>query len=863
MAADHAAGKQSKFRRKHMTMARKNAVKLASLFFVAIVLAGNVPGAKADDDDPPSRVARLAYAQGSVSFQPAGTDDWVTAGLNRPVTTGDKLWSDQDGRVELQLDGSLIRVSNNTGFSFLNLSDNVTQIQLTAGTLLVRVRRLDDNEAYEIDTPNLAFSLLRPGLYRISVNEAGDSTAIKIRSGEGEVTGGGAAYTIRPNDSYTFSGTDQLSADSENYGNNEDQFDSWAANRDHHWENSNSARYVSPDVVGYEDLDDHGSWRQTPDYGNVWFPRTSVPGWAPYHNGHWAYIEPWGYTWVDDEPWGFAPFHYGRWVSYEGSWGWVPAPPRSEGAVYVRPVYAPALVAWVGGPHFAIGIGVGGGGYAPGVSVGWFPLGPREVYVPSYRVSRNYVNNVNVSNTTVNTTVVNNYYNTTIVNNNVNVTNVKYVNQSVPGAVAATTPQAFTSAQAVAKNAVKVDQREVASAPVRAFTPAAVPAKQAVLGTGAAAAKPPAALQTRAVVAKVAPPPPPPSFEKRQEAIKSNGGKPLSVAQVRQIEPVAARPGPPVKIAPAAKPVAPQAAQTNRPGQSPHGQPAAQPAQVAPNAGNKAVPPTNHPADRPADRPATPNNAPQPAQANRPAATNNTPQPATPNAGNKAVPPANHPADRPADRPATPNNAPPPAQANRPAATNNTPQPATPNAGNKPVASPDRPADRPVPPNNSTPAANKAVAPSTAQPPNRPADRPTERPATPNNAPPPPQVNRPAPAQAVHPTEVPPPPRPVVQPSANAQLDRKHQQEQDQLRAKQEQDRQRVQQQQEQEHAKLAQQQADQAKKQQVEQQHQAQTQQLQQKHAEEQKLLLEKQKQERQNQSKPQKGDHPTETKP
>ena len=245
---------------------------------------------------------------------------------------------------------------------------------------------------------------------------------------------------------------------------------------------------MSTDVVGYEDLDDHGSWRRTPDYGDVWFPRTSVPGWAPYHYGHWAYIEPWGYTWVDDEPWGFAPFHYGRWVSYEGSWGWVPAPPRTNGVVYVRPVYAPALVAWVGGPRFAIGIGVGGGTYAPGVNVGWFPLGPREVYVPSYRVSRTYVNNVNVSNTTVNSTVVNNYYNTTVVNSNVNVTDVKYVNQSVLGAVAATTPQAFTAALPVAKHVVSVDQREVASAPVRAFTPAVVPAKQAVLG--AAAAKP-------------------------------------------------------------------------------------------------------------------------------------------------------------------------------------------------------------------------------------------------------------------------------------------------------------------------------------------------------------------------------------
>jgi hypothetical protein len=373
-----------------------------------MLLFGFVPRAIADDDDPPSRVARLAYAQGSVSFQPAGTDDWVTAGLNRPVTTGDQLWSDRDGRVELQLDGSLIRLSNGTGFSFLNLSDNVTQIQLSTGTILVQVRRLDDDETYEIDTPNLAFSVLRPGLYRISVNDSGDSTAIRISSGQGEVTGGGIAYSVRAHEYATFNGTDQLDANSENYSGDGDPFDRWAADRDNRYQNSKSAQYVSPDVVGYEDLDDHGDWRQAGEYGNVWFPRTAAPDWAPYHYGHWDYIEPWGYTWVDDEPWGFAPFHYGRWVSYQGRWGWIPAPPRAQGVVYVRPVYAPALVAWVGGPQFAIGVGVGGG-YAAGASVGWFALGPREVYVPSYRVSQRYVDNVNVSNTRVTTVEVNNY----------------------------------------------------------------------------------------------------------------------------------------------------------------------------------------------------------------------------------------------------------------------------------------------------------------------------------------------------------------------------------------------------------------------------------------------------------------------
>jgi len=495
---------------------------------------------RADTDDPPSRVARLAYLEGSISFQPGGTDEWVAAPLNRPITTGDKIWSDQASRAELQLDGSALRLSSNTAVSFLNLGDNVSQIQLSVGTLLVRVRRLDDNETYEIDTPNLAFSVLQPGVYRITVDESGTTTAIAVRSGQGEVTGAGAAYTVYANENDVFSGTDELVENAQPYYPGQDSFDAWSRSRDSRWDNSVSARYVSSDVVGYEDLDGQGAWESTPEYGNVWFPRGVEAGWAPYHDGHWSYIEPWGYTWVDDQRWGFAPFHYGRWISLRGAWGWVPCPPRANGVEYVRPVYAPALVAWVG----------------VGAGVAWFALGPREVFVPSYPVSRRYVNNINVSNTTVNTTVINNVYNTTIINNKtINVTNVNYANRNVPGAVAATTSQAFTTAQPVARNSVHVDAREIVSAQVRAVTPPVVPTKQSVLGGArSAAARPSAIVQTRAVVARVAPPAPPPVFERRQEAIKANGGRPLSVGAVRNLptgQPAAAAA---VKLAPPAMP---------------------------------------------------------------------------------------------------------------------------------------------------------------------------------------------------------------------------------------------------------------------------------------------------------------------
>src|SRR6516165_4004881 len=482
--------------------------------FAALVALAVPPRAAAQDEseDPPGRAARLSYTGGSVSFAPAGSDEWVDAVVNRPMTTGDKLWTDRGGRAELRIDSYAIRLGEQTGFSFLNLDDRTVQIRLTEGSVNVRVRRLDENQVLEVDTPNLAFNVLRPGSYRINVNEDGDTTIVNVRDGQGEVTGGGSAYPIHAGQSATFQGSDQLSADVEGYPGDDD-FDRWCGDRDARWDRSTAPRYVSDDVVGYEDLDDYGGWRPVPEYGTVWFPHTTIVGWAPYRYGHWVWVSPWGWTWVDDAPWGFAPFHYGRWVFYGGAWGWVPCPPRVVAVAYVRPVYAPALVAWVGGPHFAAGVAFGGGvGVGVDVNVGWFPLGPREVYVPSYHVSRTYVNNVNVSNTTVNQTVINNYYNTTVVNKNVTVNNVKYVNQSVPGAVTATSPHAFTSAQPVARNIVAVNQHEVVSAPVAVNAPAVVPPKQAVLGSGAATNyHPPAAIQIRAVVAKTAPPPPAPS----------------------------------------------------------------------------------------------------------------------------------------------------------------------------------------------------------------------------------------------------------------------------------------------------------------------------------------------------------------
>ena len=662
---------------------KKQALKFVGLLSIALAVVCFAPQrAAADEDDPPGRVARLSYTHGAVSFSPAGTEDWVNAVVNRPITTGDKLWTDDRARAELHIGSAVIRLSDHTGFSFLNLTDNVSQIRVTEGTLNVRVRRLDDDETFEIDTPNLAFSILRPGSYKIDVNEAGDTTVVVVRDGEGEVTGGGSAYTVHPRQIGTFAGIDQLDADVQRFGEDEDDFDRWCGDRDRREDRSVSSRYVSRDVIGYEDLDDYGGWRPVPGYGNVWFPHTTVVDWAPYRYGHWVWISPWGWTWVDDEPWGFAPFHYGRWVVVRGVWGWVPCPPRSTEVevAYVRPVYAPALVAWVGGPRFSMAIAVGGGG---GGGVAWFPLGPREVYVPSYHVSRTYVNNVNVSNTTVNNTYVTNVYNTTVVNQNVNVqnnttnnvhiNNIKYVNQSVPGAVTATSHEAFVSAQPISRHMVKVDSREVVNAPVAtASAPVAVPPKQAVLGAGEPAkVRPPVAMETRAVVAKTAPPPPPASFERQSQLIKANGGRPVAISEIRERQPerVQATPAP-VRIAPPARPATPEDTRANQPGN------------MRNNPGNRPGAANNPPP--PANQGNRQDNPPAMNQNNRPGAANNPAPPA--NQGNRQD---NPPAMNQNNRPGAANNPPPANQGNRP---DNAPA----NAGNAKPSNDRPPSSRPA-----------------------------------------------------------------------------------------------------------------------------------------------------------------------
>ena len=473
---------------------------------VVLVLAPMFSRAGPSQDDPPSRVGRLSFLTGSVSFRPGTVDDWTAATINYPLHTGDHLWTDADARAEVTVGSSAIRLASGTAFGVLALDDHTTQLRVSQGSLNVRLRSLSENDSFEIDTPAGAVSLLRPGTYRVDVDSTGDTTSVTVRHGEAEVTVAGSAFPVHAEQAAVVAGRDAPTYDIHD-APRPDDWEDWCATRDRRRDEARSARYVSHELIGYEDLDDAGEWRDAPAFGSVWVPRTAIVGWAPYRYGHWGWVEPWGWTWIDDASWGFAPFHYGRWVYWDGGWAWVP------GRIVARPVYAPALVAFVGGHNWSVAIGIGGGG-----GVAWFPLAPDEPYVPAYRVSQTYVRNVNVTN--VNITNVN--------VTNVNVTNITYRNRAEPGAMTVVSQETFAHARPVGSGMIAVPHERLAEGRVVGAA-AVAPGRQSVLAQpeGVVVRHPPEVLVTRAVVARQAPPAPLVPFAARQAALRAHPGRPV------------------------------------------------------------------------------------------------------------------------------------------------------------------------------------------------------------------------------------------------------------------------------------------------------------------------------------------------
>nr|WP_315239823.1 DUF6600 domain-containing protein [uncultured Albidiferax sp.] len=347
------------------TLLQKAAHLLGAL---AIALAASHTLAQ---DAPPGRVARLSLMEGSVSFAPADSDDWSLAEFNRPLTSGDRLRTAPGARAELHSGSTALRINGQTALEISEQDDNSTRLTLTQGNLALRVRQLYPGETLEVNTPNLAFTASQPGEYRLDVDARSGTTAVTVRSGSAVVYGeNGVSRTLGSQEQARFFDR-QLGQEEIRANLQRDSFDLWSYARDRAEDQSQSARYVSREVIGYQQLDGHGDWRTDSEYGAVWFPRVTVGQWAPYQNGQWRWISPWGWTWVDNAPWGFAPSHYGRWAQIGAQWAWVPGPRQQ------RPSYAPALVQFDGANRFDQDRRRPPQGQ-------WTPLAPGQTWRPQY-----------------------------------------------------------------------------------------------------------------------------------------------------------------------------------------------------------------------------------------------------------------------------------------------------------------------------------------------------------------------------------------------------------------------------------------------------------------------------------------------
>jgi hypothetical protein len=351
--------------------------------WVAALLLFSLAGAvfAQQEADPPARVAHLSSRQGSVVFAPQGEEDWTELPQNRPLTTGDRLWADRGARAELQLGSATLHLDGQTHLGFSEVDERTAQFLLQQGTLQARVREITQGENFEVGTPNVAVRAMQPGEYRVDVDPRTGHTRVAVISGLATVFGeNGDSVNLVPGQQAAFAGRALAQVQVPRGGR--DEFGAWAAERNRIEDQSIAARYVPRGVVGYAQLDPHGTWGEDPNLGAVWYPRVEVQDWAPYRYGRWSFIQPWGWTWIDDAPWGFAPFHYGRWTMIGNRWAWAP------GRLAARPVYSPALVVFVGGGGSSVTVGTG-------PSVGWYPLAPGEAWWPTYRATPRYVNFAN------------------------------------------------------------------------------------------------------------------------------------------------------------------------------------------------------------------------------------------------------------------------------------------------------------------------------------------------------------------------------------------------------------------------------------------------------------------------------------
>ena len=333
--------------------------------------------------ETPTRVGRIAVSQGQVGISGEQGEQTNAALVNWPVTSRNQVTTGRDGRTEIRIGSTAVRLDADSALDITELEDDTLRVHLHYGSANIRVRNADVLSGFDLTTPQGNVRLLEVGQIRVDAGRRRDITEVSVFQGVAQVDGGGSRLTVRAGKRAEIGQDDVRTGLAMR-----DSFDEWALQRDLRDDRSESVRYVSNEMTGYEDLDQNGIWREHQEYGPLWSPRNVSYGWAPYRDGRWTYLQPWGWTWVDNAPWGYAPFHYGRWVMVDQRWCWAP------GRNISRVIWSPALVGWVGGNNWNANFG-SGHARRTATATGWYPLAPRDKYVPNYRMNHDNLRYLN------------------------------------------------------------------------------------------------------------------------------------------------------------------------------------------------------------------------------------------------------------------------------------------------------------------------------------------------------------------------------------------------------------------------------------------------------------------------------------
>lgn len=336
-----------------------------------VLLAAALPLSAGAQIGEVGRVGRIVDLRGDVALYDPDAREWAEALRNRPLVAGDRLVLQRSARAEVRVGSTVLLLGQGADLSVDALDDDRLRLTLNAGSMALRLAGRDQAESTEIRTVAALIRPQRAGQYRIDQDE--ESTFAATWRGALEVSGHGHLLLIGPGERHEVWVDDrQGTARSRAARAPDDRLAAWAESRFAEEDAAPQAwRYASPGIPGLEDLDRHGRWDSHPEYGAVWVPLGVSATWAPFTDGRWVWMRPWGWTWVDAQPWGFAPSYYGRWVQWRGRWTWWP------GVRHARPVFAPAVVAWVGGSNVSVGITI-----AAGPPSAWVPLQPWQPYVP-------------------------------------------------------------------------------------------------------------------------------------------------------------------------------------------------------------------------------------------------------------------------------------------------------------------------------------------------------------------------------------------------------------------------------------------------------------------------------------------------